>query len=102
MKSNKIIGILIMAGAGFWLYTSYQQRLAREQQLRELQQRYANSIPDSQTPDWYRYIALIISLYGTVSSLWAPGGIFYKSAVPNPQTDPVGWSKILAQLKLNP
>lgn len=99
MRTNKMIGLLIVAGAGFWLFTSYQNKLKREQELLLLQKKYSNSGPPSQTPDWYQWISLIISLYGTAASLWQPGGPFYKTSVPNPATDPAGWAKVFTQTR---
>lgn len=37
--------------------------------------------PPQHTPGWQQWVSTILSVYGSVSSLWAPGGPFYKQPV---------------------
>lgn len=102
MNTKQIIGIAILAGAGFLFYSNYQKQKAAEERLRQLQEQYRNQNIPSNTPDWYKWINLIITLLGTGAQLWEEGGPFYKQGVPDPRTDPAGWAKILSQTRFIP
>lgn len=99
----KYIIIVALAAGGYLFYTKQQEAAAKKRaELEELERRYSNQNPPSGSNDWYRWISVIISIFGTVSSLWEIGGPFYNSGIPDPRKDPVGWGKILAQTNFLP
>lgn len=101
MNFKKILPILIIAGAG-WLFYSNMKKKQEEERLRLEAERFRATNLNNGSNDWYKWIGAVIALFGTVSSLWEPGGIFYKSNVPDPRKDPTGWAKVLSQTRFIP
>lgn len=101
-KNTKIIiGLIIAAGGiGLFIYSNKKRQEEYDAQIRILQQKYSNQSPPRNSSDWYQWISLILKLYGEVSDLWAPGGIFAKAGVPQPGTS--DWTRILTQINYIP
>lgn len=97
--NKKYLAFLILAVGGYFFYSQQQKAKEREAQLKALLLKYQNQAPPSRSRDWYYWISLLIGLYGEASSLWEPGGPFYRSGIPDPSTDANGWNQILSEIK---
>lgn len=53
--------------------------------------------PPANTQQWQQWVAVIAQTFGTVSSLWAPGGPFYKQPVTPEQAQQIqfAWDNAL-------
>lgn len=100
MNRNTKILIVLGLAAGAWYFIDRQKKQQElELELEKLQARYKNQ-PPANSNDWYNWISLILKLAGQTAALWEPGGPFYKSNVPNP--DSKEWLEILGRIQWKP
>lgn len=78
-------GLALVGGIFFWI--NYQDKKRKEEYARLLrqfqQQNGTNFIPNRNSPEWQQWVQYAIGAYGFAKTLWEPGGIFYKTNVPD-------------------
>lgn len=78
MKPKQIIGLAVLAGLAYYLYS--------QQQAPRYTGPYQNipPPPPQSSPNYQVWVNTILQTFGQVADLWKPGGPFYKSQVPPP------------------
>ena len=83
-KNNNNLVILALAGAGIYLLSRPKQQ-APPYPPPYQQYPQVPPAPQQNTPQWQSWANAIISVYGAVSQLWAPGGPFYQQPITQEQ-----------------
>lgn len=83
-EKNLLIAALI--GVGFYLLTRRKPVVQpTPQNLSQIP-----PAPPANTPAWTQWVQAVVSVFGTVSALWAPGGPFYKQPITQNQALEIG------------
>jgi hypothetical protein len=78
MKQKQLIGLAVLAGLAYYLY-SRQQAAQYTGQFRNVP-----PPPPRTSPNYQVWVNTILQTFGQVADLWKPGGQLYKSNVPPP------------------
>lgn len=79
MKQKQLIGLAVLAGLAYYLYTKQQQAPRYTGQYQNIP-----PPPPRASPNYQVWVNTILQTFGKVADLWKPGGPFYKSQVPPP------------------
>ena len=82
MDNNNILAIGLLGIGGLLLYLTYGRKSNNTSQFIPGQTQLApQPNPNTHAQAWQQWVSVIVSLFGTASTLWQPGGPFHNSGL---------------------